>query len=85
MTTSWRGSIVPMEYNRDPMVLVGKAMISAPYRPGAAGHIYPPMSDMTCLKCGHEKECRDRDRRGLWVLCEIPDEYDLRMADVPTP
>jgi len=30
-----------------------------------------------CNRCGHYEECHERQRMGLWVLCEVPDELDL--------
>ena len=32
-----------------------------------------------CVRCGHYDECHERQRMGLWVLCEIPDSLDMMM------
>ena len=38
-----------------------------------------------CLRCGHYDECHERQRMGLWVLCEIPDSLDMmRLRNLET-
>ena len=32
-----------------------------------------------CNRCGNYDECHERQRMGLWVLCEVPDELDFMM------
>ena len=33
-----------------------------------------------CRRCEYLSRCRDRVIANLWVLCEIPDEVDVKMA-----
>jgi hypothetical protein len=34
-----------------------------------------------CDRCPHLIECSERQRLGLWMLCEIPDALDLKMIE----
>ena len=59
-----------------------KLMASKPAAfPTSGGDPYFRGRDI-CYRCVHNKECRERQRLGLWVLCEIPDEMDYQMGDI---
>ena len=37
---------------------------------------------MKCDRCPMLEACRERIRKKIWVLCEIPDQRDLMLANL---
>ena len=80
MPPGWNGTVVPLERNSDPMVLIEGVQPFKPKRAGGRQYKNMPNKDFMCEKCKHNARCRERARLGLWVMCEIPDELDLMIA-----
>lgn len=58
-------------YSPTPKLLADKPQVAIKFRGGGYKYV------STCDRCPHVIECDQRQKNGLWVLCEIPDELDL--------
>jgi len=78
MPVKYSGVLFLEGYNTDPMVLVGEAKFKPKKAgPNGAGSL---LADHTCEQCRYNAKCKEREKLGLWMMCEIPDEYDLEIA-----
>ena len=57
-----------------PRLLSDRQEVIVKFRGGGIRHL-----DI-CDRCGHYEECHERQRMGLWVLCEVPDELDMMVV-----
>ena len=60
--------------NPDKMVMMAD---SRKIRP-RTGHRYSEKN--ACDRCRYKNACPERWRLGLWVHCEMPDRYDIKLS-----